>query len=245
LPHLGSEEHEEAPTEPDVPAEATVSEPEVVPEPEPDVAVEQTQETGNNSEDEDAGGASFASVLARARKGMDKKQAQREPVDNRKESEIQWEKAREKYKSRPLIINDLDFSDLTDPDADHDPLKMVQVNAIQQSPSRWGAGAPPPPPLFGGAPPPPPMPGFGRGVPPAPPPSAATSEALGTINSRTVRLYWKEAEETTVPMKNRALFWEKVQQPKIDHEKLAQLFETKTKEIPLKVSGSCSKMFTL
>lgn len=52
---------------------------------------------------------------------MSKKIEARDPLDSRKESEIQWEKALESL-DRPLIINDLDFTELEDSD-DNDPLK--------------------------------------------------------------------------------------------------------------------------
>ena len=48
-----------------------------------------------------------------------------------------------------------------------------------------------------------------------------------------------EELKSMTPLKNRVLFWEKVQLPSIDHEKLAQLFETKSSDRPMKVSDVC------
>ena len=53
--------------------------------------------------------------------------------------------AREKFKNRPLIINDLDFSDLNDPERDNDPLRVMP--AAQLNGCDYGAPPPPPPPL--------------------------------------------------------------------------------------------------
>jgi len=90
-----------------------------------------------------------------------------------------------KVLNRPLVIKDLDFTDLTD----KDDLDVIQTGAMAPPP-------PPPPPMFnmngpslsGGPPPPPPPPMFGLGGPPAPPPpppppavvpwSHASSDAL-------------------------------------------------------------------
>ena len=72
--------------------------------------------------------------------------------------------------SRPLQINDLDFSDLkSDDDAD------IFAPSPMNPPHFDGSQGPPPPPPFGLAPPPPPLPFLGVGPPPPPPlPGCAT-----------------------------------------------------------------------
>lgn len=75
--------------------------------------------------------------------------------------------------SRPLLINDLDFSDLKSDD-DQDIL-TIQANGgtIGSFPA---GGAPPPPPPINGGPPPPPLPlSKGAGPPPPPPPPRLNS----------------------------------------------------------------------
>lgn len=59
----------------------------------------------------------FFSLARKCRKKIEA----RDPLDSRKESEIQWEKAMVTL-DRPLVINDLDFTELEDSD-DCDPLK--------------------------------------------------------------------------------------------------------------------------
>lgn len=78
-----------------------------------------------------------------------------------------------KIQNRPLLIKDLDFTDLTSQD---DSIDVVRINTIPPPPPMAGFGGPPPPPPLGGfggpppPPPPPPMMGFGGPPPPPPPP---------------------------------------------------------------------------
>ncbi|KRY33424.1 FH1/FH2 domain-containing protein 3, partial [Trichinella spiralis] len=196
------------------------------------------------------GGDTFANALSRARKGMEKKLAAREAIDTRKESEIQWEKALQNL-NRPLIVNDLDFTELNDAD-DQDPLRLVRAQEM----SAAGGGAdslsrPPPPPLFAqtlgsipGPPPPPPPQAASTGGPPPPPPVAKQESGMGhrsstasradRVDSKTVKLHWKEAQCKPLPGvldKDGGIFWQKVKPVAIDTEKLGNLFVTKTKEL--------------
>lgn len=75
-----------------------------------------------------------------------------------------------KILNRPLLIKDLDFTDLTQQD---DSIDVIRYNAMPPPPPMGGFGGPPPPPPmsgFGGPPPPPPFSGFGPPPPPPPPP---------------------------------------------------------------------------
>ncbi|CDW53828.1 FH2 domain containing protein [Trichuris trichiura] len=203
-------------------------------------------------ENDDAPAGTFASALSKAKRGMDKKMAAREPVDARKESDIQWEKAVESL-NRPLIVNDLDFTELNDAD-DKDPLclaRLHEMNQSQQVKPVTSGGMPPPPPPGGVPGPPPPL---LAGTPPPPPPSSVGSAsgrnllaaAAGTspgrspspnppINkdSKTVRLFWKEAQCQVIPglLDSKGVFWQKLRPVSIDTEKLGSLFVTKTKEM--------------
>lgn len=216
----------------------------------------QQQTPVQQDDDESVGGNAFASALAKAKKGMDKKIASREPVDNRKESEIQWEQAMQNWRERPLIINNLDFTELDDSD-DQDPVRMAMAAGGAASPSgggsmvnpytgvAYGGSGPPPPPPPGGA--------FPLGVPPPPrltpspvPPNRAPSPNQQQLqqmqqpkDTKTVKLFWKEAQVQALPgvLDKKGVFWQKVKPVDIDVEKLNQLFETKTKEVVAKVSG--------
>lgn len=85
-----------------------------------------------------------------------------------------------KVLTKPLIIKDLDFSDLTQlDDNEFGAPRMGGAGGPPPPPPPFGLGGPggppppPPPPMFGGGPPPPPPPPppmFGGGPPPPPPP---------------------------------------------------------------------------
>lgn len=63
-----------------------------------------------------------------------------------------------------------------------------------------------------------------------------------------LKLHWKPttAEPPPVPsLKQKGSFWNKIEKPQIDANKLVQLFETKhSKEVPLKVSFHRSAKFS-
>lgn len=128
-------------------------------------------------------------IIGRAKEGLisGNRQEQKMPVgpqksssfilDLKKSDDFQWEQLM-KTIARPLVINDLDFTDLDEKD-DVDIFKPQSfVPAPQQAPM-FNCG-PPPPPLPGMTqPPPPPPPGMtqplppplpGMGIPPPPPP---------------------------------------------------------------------------
>ena len=68
------------------------------------------------------------------------------------EAELQWKKAAENLKSRPLIINDLDFSEFHNAEFEQDPLVMARMAQMN---GNGVPGGPPPPPPPGGIPLPP------------------------------------------------------------------------------------------
>ncbi|KRZ21369.1 FH1/FH2 domain-containing protein 3 [Trichinella pseudospiralis] len=212
--------------------------------------VEPSAVNDDESAAQSGGGDTFANALSRARKGMEKKLAAREAIDTRKESEIQWEKALQNL-NRPLIVNDLDFTELNDAD-DQDPLRLVRAQEMSAAGGGVGVGdslpRPPPPPLFAqmssvpGPPPPPPPQAASMGGPPPPPPVAKQDPGLRSspasradrVDSKTVKLHWKEAQCKPLPGvldKDGGIFWQKVKPVAIDTEKLGNLFVTKTKEL--------------
>ncbi|KAK0426057.1 hypothetical protein QR680_009522 [Steinernema hermaphroditum] len=188
---------------------------------------------------DDSGGGGFAAMLQRRAKKHVEGGASFEPKIS--EAEQQWQKAAETVKSKPLIINDLDFSAFHKDELEQDPLVLARMAEIAQTRGVLPGGAPPPPPM-GGAPPPPPM-----GATPPPPPllRAAANGARGpspapsmtASKTGTLKLHWKpaQAEAPPVPaLKKKGTFWHKMDVPQIDTSKLAQLFEQKQKEVVVK-----------
>ncbi|RCN28610.1 hypothetical protein ANCCAN_25648 [Ancylostoma caninum] len=222
--------------------------PEPVKEPEP----ERAPPPKAKIEKDDAAGGFAALLQKRAAKSAEANRnafAQKES-----EADIQWKKAAENLKSRPLIINDLDFSAFHAEEFEQDPLVMARLAQMAQDKGmlpggRPGVnGGPPPPPPPGGIPlpprlqgggappPPPPLPG---GVPPPPPPNFKREASPGPSTAKgVIKLHWKptSAEPPPVPsLKQKGSFWNKLDQPQIDANKLVQLFETKhNKEVTIK-----------
>lgn len=203
-----------------------------------------------DDEDDAGGGNAFAAQLRRRAAKREQNAAAFEPKLS--ESEVQWKKAAESFKSKPLIINDLDFSEFHKDEFEQDPLVMARLAVIAQEkgllPGGASGGAPPPPVFPGGPPPaPPPLPGVGAAPPPppllapkAPSQGRDVSPAMQSKTS-TLRLHWKPAQADPPPvpaLKNKGSFWHKLDLPKIDTNKLAQLFEQKTKDVaPKKANG--------
>ncbi|EGT37795.1 hypothetical protein CAEBREN_02364 [Caenorhabditis brenneri] len=169
------------------------------------------------------------------------------------EAELQWKKAAENLEKRPLIINDLDFSQFHGVEYQQDPLqlaRMAKMKEMADSGMRGGpvgAGVPPPPPPpsaiplpprlqgQGGIPPPPPL-GI---IPPPPPPGGLLmngglnrGDISPAANKGVLKLHWKPAtvEQPSIPsLKQKGSFWNTVdgQVPTFDAKKIVQLFETK------------------
>ncbi|VDM39317.1 unnamed protein product [Toxocara canis] len=203
-----------------------------------------------DDEDDGGGGNAFAAQLRRRAAKREQNAAAFEPKMS--ESEAQWKKAAESFKSKPLIINDLDFSEFHKDEFEQDPLVMARLAVIAQEkgllPGGGGGGAPPPPAFPGGPPPaPPPLPGAGGAPPPppllapAPPGQGRDISPAAQSRTSTLRLHWKPAQADPPPvpaLKNKGSFWHKLDLPQIDTKKLAQLFEQKTKDItPKKANG--------
>ncbi|VDN03987.1 unnamed protein product [Thelazia callipaeda] len=175
------------------------------------------------------GGNAFAAQLRRRALKREQNAALFEPKQN--EAEIQWKKAAENFKSKPLIINDLDFSEFHKDEFEQDPLVMARLAAIAQDkvsvPIGGAPPAPPPLPVALGAPPPPPLLAPRVGV------SQATRDPSPVSKTGTLKLHWKPAQSELPPvpsLRNKGTFWHKLDLPQIDTNKLAQLFEQKSKE---------------
>ncbi|VDN45026.1 unnamed protein product [Gongylonema pulchrum] len=148
---------------------------------------------------------------------------------------------------KPLIINDLDFSEFHKDEFEQDPLVMARLAAIAQEKGLIPGsvnGKIPLAPTEGMPPAPPPLPPGAQVAPPPPPllasvnaskqPGSDTAATTAPVSKTgTLRLHWKpaQAEPPPVPsLKNKGTFWHKLDLPQIDANKLAQLFEQKAKE---------------
>ncbi|EFO18251.1 hypothetical protein LOAG_10243, partial [Loa loa] len=222
-------------------------EPEPEPVPEPKRISPSKAKVIDDDDDDDptAGGNAFAAQLRRRALKREQNAALFEPKQD--EAEIQWKKAAENFKSKPLIINDLDFSEFHKDEFEQDPLVMARLAAIAQEkglfPNANNSGIQPAPER--GPPPAPPLLPGGPGAPPPPPFLAPNVSSNKTdrdpspippvSKTGTLKLHWKPAQAELPPvpsLRNKGTFWHKLDLPQIDAKKLVQLFEQKTKEIP-------------
>ena len=148
-------------------------------------------------------------------------------------------------RSRPLVINEYDFKDLTEED-DYETLVPPSKASTGRSmvdgvppppPAPPGFGPPPPPPAPpgfgppppppGGMPPPPPPPG---GMPPPPPPPGGGGLAKTSNNRKYVRLFWQEVKQIGLPQPMDKTIWNDVKPIDVDTKKLEHLFENRVKQ---------------
>lgn len=171
----------------------------------------------------------------------------------KKESDYIWDQLM--ASPRELRIKEIDFTDLRD----EDDLDILDMDSVLGSgdlippppPPPFNAALPPPPPLFGCPPPPPmlgkmmpPPPPF---MPPIPPPSPHLSRGevpLFQKKKKTIRLFWNEVRPVDWQCKSHKFckesLWTKLEPIKLDTSKLEQLFESKSKELPVtKVTYYC------
>lgn len=164
----------------------------------------------------------------------------------KKESDYIWDQLM--ASPRELRIKEMDFTDLREED-DVDFLDMDTVIGSGDMippppPPPCSTALPPPPPLFGCPPPPP---ALGKMMPPPPPfmapfpppsPKLSCEEApLFQKKKKTIRLFWKEVHQVDWPCKSHRLcresLWSKLEPIKLDTSKMEQLFESKSKELPV------------
>lgn len=178
-------------------------------------------------------------------------------------SDQQWEQLINNL-NRPLLIHDLDFTDLIE---DDDIGISTQANALTST----NAKIPPPPP-------PPPPPSFMNKFPPAPPPLPAnpghnlnfngmkppslfplsnsnmyysnnkhnnlqdiSSEAGKPIqkNKKTIKLFWKEVNDDPIllsNLKSTKSIWDELKPVVVDEQKLEHLFESRARDFLVKVT---------
>ena len=147
-------------------------------------------------------------------------------------------------RTRPLIIDQFDFSDLKDEDDDDafaqpKPVFTGGGPPLPPPPPGFsgGGGAPPPPPPPPGMGPPPPPPPPGMGAPPPPPPPMAGG-GMGPRRDQTrklVRLFWQEVKNLPTSTALSKTIWSGIDHVDVDTKKLQHLFENRTKTGTLKV----------
>ncbi|KAA8586189.1 hypothetical protein FQN60_007758, partial [Etheostoma spectabile] len=166
------------------------------------------------------------------------------PPPPKKESDTIWDQLL--ASPRELRIGDINFTDLTEED-DKDILDAVLMGECSDLPPPPPPPPcilrfPPPPPILGSCPPPPPLIGIMR---PPPPPSFSASipvppppePPLFNKKKKTIRLFWSEVRPTDSRYRDYKRsgdsFWSKLEPVKMDTAKLEQLFESKSKEMPV------------
>merc|ERR1711892_244439 len=159
------------------------------------------------------------------------------PEPDEREGETQWEKILTNT-TRPLLICDIDFTDLHDEDEDENQ-KAASSDGSAPAP-------PPPPPGMGPAPPPPPPPGMGPVPPPLPPgapmppppppamPMPPKNPELNPITNfrktkKTIKLFWRELRDTSHILKDKTV-WDEMSPVSVDHKVLEYLFESRGRE---------------
>ncbi|XP_072250545.1 FH1/FH2 domain-containing protein 3 isoform X2 [Leuresthes tenuis] len=164
----------------------------------------------------------------------------------KKESDHIWDQLM--AAPRELRIKEMDFTDLKEDD-DVDILDTDNVVGSRDlippiPPLPSSPALPPPPPLFG-CPPPPPI--LGKMMPPPPPFMAPFPPPSPQLNrgevplfqkkKKTIRLFWNEVRPVDWQCKSHKFckesLWSKLEPIKVDTSKLEQLFESKSKELPV------------
>lgn len=165
----------------------------------------------------------------------------------KKESDYIWDQLM--ASPRELRIKEMDFTDLREED-DVDFLDMDTMMGSGDMipppppPPLCSTALPPPPPLFGCPPPPPalskmmpPPPPFMAPFPPPSPQLSCGEAPLFQKKKKTIRLFWKEVHQMDWPCKSHRLcresLWSKLEPIKLDTSKMEQLFESKSKELPV------------
>ena len=162
------------------------------------------------------------------------------PEPDEREGETQWERIVSST-SRPLVICDIDFTDLQEEETEEASKPAVTTGGPPAPPPPPPACPVPPPPPPGGLPPPPPPPGALPG-PPAPPamplPPKNALETLNPISNfrktkKTIKLFWREVMDNNRGDKT---VWDEMTPVSVDHKYLEYLFESRGRESIMKES---------
>ncbi|XP_077431348.1 FH1/FH2 domain-containing protein 3 isoform X2 [Vanacampus margaritifer] len=161
------------------------------------------------------------------------------PSAQKKESDQIWDQLM--AVPRELRIKEMDFTDLRD----EDDVDILEMDSMMRSGDLLPLSPPPPPPSCNALlPPPPPPPILGKMVRPPPPFMPPPSPQLnrGDVplflkKKKTIRLFWREVRPMEWQCKSHKFckdsLWSKLEPLKLDTSKLEQLFESKSKELPV------------
>ena len=169
------------------------------------------------------------------------------PAPQTKEEEVEeynpdldWAYAPTDIKLRELVVNSLDFTDLTSQDEeDLFGSGRVEIDGGVPPPPPGLPGVPPPPPSLPGAPPPPPLPPGAPGPPPPPPPGVpgpppppgASAGASPKTGGKSVKqLRWRRQQIHQVSAKKFGCFWNELEEVDVPTEKFITLFTQKNEE---------------
>eukprot|EP00090_Calanus_glacialis_P046943 TRINITY_DN9471_c0_g1_i2.p1 TRINITY_DN9471_c0_g1~~TRINITY_DN9471_c0_g1_i2.p1 ORF type:complete len:1990 (-),score=532.71 TRINITY_DN9471_c0_g1_i2:402-6158(-) len=158
------------------------------------------------------------------------------PEPDEREGETQWEKILTNT-TRPLLICDIDFTDLHDEDDDEKPKAVTSDGSAPAPPPMPPAMGPVPPPLPPGAPMPPPPPGAPPPPGPPPPPAMPMPPKNPELNSitnyrktkKTIKLFWRELRDNSHILKDKTV-WDEMSPVSVDHKVLEYLFESRGRE---------------
>ncbi|UYV67292.1 FHOD1 [Cordylochernes scorpioides] len=196
-----------------------------------------------------------AGIIHRAKEGLAAASAPRAPAQQpeppcraapptgpRPDSELQWDQLT-KSLNRPLIINDLDFTDLKQDDDCDFLANSISNGCVADGPPPPPPGGilPPPPPPGGLAPPPPPP----FMMPPPPPirrnpaPEQCYQTQPPTTNGcnktkKTLKLFWKEVKDDPGLLSRigrRKTIWDELSPVSLDLQRLEHLFENRAKDV--------------
>lgn len=180
--------------------------------------------------------------VTKVAKGEEEEQAR---IDKEKEEEqaaiqreglLRWEEILANF-DRPLIIRDLDFTDLNEDEEEN-------VNLVATT--KGGIPAPPPipppiPPPFGNMVPPPPPPGPPGAFPPpipAPPPLGEDGKPklVPKKHKKTVKLFWKDIRQVPMASLHNAskTVWDEIEPAEIDNAMIEYLFENRGRDVIVK-----------
>jgi len=163
------------------------------------------------------------------------------PEPDEREGETQWEKIVSST-NRPLLICDIDFTDLHDDDEDENEKGKTSDGNAPVPPPMPPSMGPVPPPLPPGAPMPPPPPA-GAPAPPAMPLPPKNPDLNPITNYRktkkTIKLFWRELRDNSYINKDKTV-WDEMSPVSVDHKVLEYLFESRGREAMAKENNKIS-----
>jgi hypothetical protein len=162
-----------------------------------------------------------------------------------REGDIRWEEILENF-DRPLVICDLDFSDLCNDDDEHICESSTTSGSVGNIPVpppvppgllfERGTIPPPPPPLSSIPMCPPPI--------PAPPPLGQDGKPklISKKHKKTVKLFWKEVPNNPLFALQGKTVWDELEKAELDLSMVEYLFENRGKDVMIKENKQLMSM---